>query len=68
MTALLLAQAAESEANALWALVPLGVLVTLTAATIPVWPWSRGWGWNIAAMSGIALLTVGTFALAWLSS
>ncbi len=68
MTILVLAQAAESEAVAWWALVPLVVLFTLTAATIPVWPWSRGWGWNIAAMSGVAMLTAGTFTLAWLAS
>ena len=67
--AVLLAQAAESTDGVPWyALVPGTVMLVLVVLTMPLWPWSRGWGWNIAGMSATGLFVVGLFTLTWLGS
>ena len=68
--AILLAQAAEAAGDGVpwYAFVPALVMLVLVVVTMPVWPWSRQWGWPIAGMSATGLFVVGLFTLAWLGS
>lgn len=43
-----------------WTLGGLGLLVV---AALPVWPWSRGWGWAPAGMLAMGLVTFVVFSL-----
>jgi hypothetical protein len=63
---MLLAQAATPVSW--WVMTPTIVIGVLFLMTLPVWPWSRGWGWTVAGMSGVAALTVIAFTVAWLFS
>ncbi len=40
------------------------VLAVLLAAAVPVWPWSRGWGWAPAGMLAMGLATMALFVWA----
>jgi hypothetical protein len=51
-----------------WVLTPTVVILVLFVLTLPMWPWSRGWGWTIAGMSAIATVVVVAFTIAWLFS
>lgn len=59
---------ATSEGMPWWVFVPSLVMLAFVVVTAPIWPYSRGWGWTIAAMSGVGLFVAGLFSLAWLAS
>ena len=40
----------------------MAVVATLVLV-LPLWPWSRGWGWVPAAMVGVTLATIVLFTL-----
>lgn len=42
--------------------VPTVVLALLVLAALPVWPWSRGWGWAPAGMLTMGLATLVLFS------
>lgn len=65
---MILAQTVDATPVSWWVLTPTLVLLTLALLTVPVWPWSRGWGWAPAGMSAVAVGTVIVFTLAWLMS
>ena len=44
-------------------LVPIILLAALLIAVMPVWPWSRGWGWAPAGMLAMGLTTLVIFSL-----
>ena len=48
--------------------VPSLVMLAFVVLTAPIWPYSRGWGWAVAGMSGVGLLVAALFSLAWLVS
>ncbi|MBW3659443.1 MAG: DUF3309 family protein [Actinobacteria bacterium] len=43
---------------------PLLVVGVVLALVLPLWPWSRGWGWTPAGMLAIVLLTAALFVAA----
>jgi hypothetical protein len=45
-------------------LVPAVLLAVIILLTMPVWPWSRGWGWAPAGILVIGLATLVMFSLA----
>lgn len=44
-------------------LLPLIVIGLLALGAIPVWPWSRGWGWAPFGIVAIGLVTLVLFRL-----
>lgn len=40
---------------------PLALVGLLLLLVLPVFPWSRGWGWAPAGMVGVVLLTLLVF-------
>jgi hypothetical protein len=42
--------------------VPTVLLGLLVIAALPVWSWSRGWGWAPAAMLAMGLVTLVVFS------
>ena len=42
---------------------PAVLLALLVIAALPVWRWSRGWGWAPAAMLAMGLATLVIFSL-----
>ncbi len=45
-------------------LLPVVLVVTVLLLVLPVWPWSRGWGWVPVGMVGMILGTVLLFLVA----
>ena len=43
-------------------LVPTVLIGVLVAAALPMWPWSRGWGWAPAGMLAMGLFTLVLFS------
>ncbi len=43
--------------------VPMALIALLLVGAIPVWPWSRGWGWAPAGMLAMGLGTLIAFSL-----
>jgi hypothetical protein len=43
--------------------IPAVLLGLLTIAALPVWSWSRGWGWAPAGMLAMGLATLVLFSL-----
>jgi hypothetical protein len=43
--------------------VPTVLLALLVIAVMPVWPYSRGWGWPPAGILGMGLATMVLFSL-----
>lgn len=43
--------------------VAIGVLALILLAVLPLWPWSRGWGWAPAGMIAMGLATLIVFSL-----
>jgi hypothetical protein len=39
------------------------VIAVLVIVALPLWPWSRGWGWAPAGMLAMGLATVIVFSL-----
>lgn len=39
-------------------LAPMVLLGLLVVFVLPVWPWSRGWGWPPAGILGMGLATL----------
>lgn len=64
---LLAAPAAESEPTGFswWVLVPTLVLLSVAVAAAPIWPWSRRWGWPVAAIFGVSAGTAAIFTVGW---
>ena len=54
MTGVLLAQA-TGDALPWWVFAPSIVMLGFVVITAPIWPYSRGWGWAVAGMSGVGL-------------
>jgi hypothetical protein len=46
---------------------PLVLVGLLLLLVLPLFPWSRGWGWAPAGMVGVVLLTVLLFLVAELA-
>ncbi|MEX1164794.1 MAG: DUF3309 family protein [Nitriliruptor sp.] len=44
-------------------LIPLVVIGLLAFGALPVWPWSRGWGWAPFGIVAIGLATLLLFRL-----
>ncbi len=44
--------------------IPAVLIALLLLAALPVWPWSRGWGWAPAGMLAMGLGTLIVFSLA----
>lgn len=44
--------------------VSAALIVLVLVAALPVWPWSRGWGWAPAGMVAMGLGTLVLFSLA----
>lgn len=44
--------------------VPAVLIALVLVAVLPVWPWSRGWGWAPAGMVAMGLGTLVLFSLA----
>lgn len=65
---LVLAQAAAGAGLPWWVFAPSLVMLGFVVVTAPVWPWSRGWGWAVAGMSGVGLFVALLFTLAWVGS
>lgn len=42
---------------------PTIVLALLVVAVMPIWPYSRGWGWPPAGILGMGLVTMVLFSL-----
>lgn len=42
--------------------IPTIAVVVALVLVVPMWPWSRGWGWVPAAMVGVTLLTIVLFS------
>ena len=62
-----LAQAA-SDGLPWWVFAPSLVMLGFVVLTAPIWPYSRGWGWSVAGMSGVGLFVAALFSLAWVAS
>jgi hypothetical protein len=45
-------------------LVPAVLIALVLVFVLPVWPWSRGWGWAPAGMVAMGLATLIVFSLA----
>ena len=43
--------------------VSAALIALLVLAALPVWPWSRGWGWAPAGMLAMGLATLIVFSL-----
>lgn len=43
--------------------VPTVALGAILLAVLPLWPWSRGWGWAPAGMLAMGLATMVLFTL-----
>ncbi|MFP4234747.1 MAG: DUF3309 family protein [Nitriliruptoraceae bacterium] len=43
--------------------VPTVLLALLVVAVMPIWPYSRGWGWPMAGILGMGLATMVLFSL-----
>jgi len=43
--------------------VPTVLLALLVIAVMPIWPYSRGWGWPPAGILGMGLATMVLFSL-----
>jgi hypothetical protein len=43
--------------------VPTVIISLMLLAVLPVWPWSRGWGWSPAGMLAMGLVTLLVFSL-----
>ncbi len=43
--------------------IPMVLIAVLVLAAVPVWPWSRGWGWAPAGMLAMGLATMVVFSL-----
>ncbi len=41
----------------------VGIAGLLVVAVLPVWPWSRGWGWAPAGMLFMGWVTMVVFSL-----
>jgi hypothetical protein len=41
--------------------IPMVLVTLLVIAAVPVWPWSRGWGWAPAGMLAMGLATMVVF-------
>jgi len=44
-------------------IVPTVLLALLVVAVLPVWPYSRGWGWPPAGILAMGLVTLVMFSL-----
>lgn len=44
--------------------VSAALIALVLVAALPVWPWSRGWGWAPAGMVAMGLGTLVLFSLA----
>jgi hypothetical protein len=44
--------------------VPTTIIAVLLLAVLPVWPWSRGWGWAPAGMLAMGLAAMLVFSYA----
>jgi hypothetical protein len=42
--------------------IPAVLLAVLVLAALPVWPWSKGWGWAPAGMLAMGLATLVLFS------
>lgn len=63
-----LGQAAGDGSLPWWVLAPSLVMLAFVVVTAPIWPYSRGWGWTVAGMSGVGLFVAVLFSLAWVAS
>jgi hypothetical protein len=43
--------------------IPTIVLGALTLLVMPIWPWSKGWGWAPTGMLAMGLATLVLFSL-----
>lgn len=47
--------------------IPVVLVTIVLLLVLPMWPWSRGWGFAPAGMVGVVLVTVGLFLVAALA-
>lgn len=64
-TTLLLVTEAAVPGFSWWVLAPTLVIGSVALAAAPIWPYSRGWGWPLAGIFGVAAGTAALFTLAW---
>lgn len=59
---------AATQQVGIWIIFPTLVMLVAAVAAAPLWPWSRGWGWPISGMFGVAAMVAAVFTIGWLFS